>query len=305
MRKIAPMTVFVYVLLCLIWGSTWMAIKIGLDDLPPLWASTLRFALAVLVLYSLVLARRLRLPRALGGWLRLGYPGLYMYGASYALVYMAEQRISSALTAVLFASFPIFVAVLSAWLLREERLRRKGWLGLLLGLAGVVLISLDSLQGSTSLFVGTILALGGSLASAYGVVIHKKHFASEDIVVTAVVQMTVGLVPMLVAALVLERFADVNMTLPAIGSILYLTILGTIVAFLGYYWLLKRMQAVAVALVAFITPLVAILIGVVGFGESFAVAHVGGTLLILCGVALVVRRPEPAGGLQPADTASK
>ncbi|MDH4157512.1 MAG: DMT family transporter, partial [candidate division Zixibacteria bacterium] len=231
-----------------------------------------------------------RLPGTFRGFLTLGYPGLYMFGASYALIYFAEQHISSALTSVLFAAYPLMIAFLSIWVLSHEKLRRVGWLGLALGLLGIVVISYDSLQTSSDIFLGTVLALAGTLAAAWGLVIHKRKFSGENVFVATSVQMTVGGVPLILAALVFERWSDFVISPISIGSIVYLTLLGTVVAFVGYYWLLKRITAVRASLIAFITPLVAIFIGVIFFSESLTVLVAIGAVMILSGILLVSRK---------------
>jgi drug/metabolite transporter (DMT)-like permease len=266
-----------------------MAIKIGLTDAPPLYAAAIRFIIAVTILYSIITAKDYPLPSGFAGFLKLGYPGIYMFGASYALVYFAEKYITSALTAVLFASFPIFVAFLSVWMLPSEKLSTRGWLGLVLGFAGIVVISYDSLQISRHIFLGTMLALGGSFAAAYGMLIHKKKFSQVNIFVATCVQMTIGGIPLVLAALAFEHPDRFTISYASVGSILYLAIMGTVVAFLGYYWLLKHIKAVQASLIAFITPLVAILIGVVFFTEALTVPIVIGTAMILSGILLVNR----------------
>jgi len=186
------MTVFVYILLCLIWGSTWKAIQLGLADAPPLWSAAIRFWLAIVILFVILKVRRLKLPTSLRElWLH-GVPGFLMYGVSYACVYTAERFISSSLTAVLFACFPALVALMSHLLLPGDKLRGLGWAGLALGLAGVVVVSWESLEASGSLFLGSLLAVGAPLASATGVVLYKRNLAKTDIVVSATTQMLFG-----------------------------------------------------------------------------------------------------------------
>ncbi|MFH1687970.1 MAG: EamA family transporter [bacterium] len=287
------MSALVYILLCLIWGSTWMAIKLGLGDLTPMWGAGLRFTLAVTILHAVVMVKHYRLPSTARGFLKLGYPGVYMYGLSYAFVYTAEQFISSALTSVLFASLPMFVSILGSRVFRTETLGRTGWLGLLLGLIGVVTVFYDSLQLSGDILLGTVLALAASFCAAYGLLLHKRSFAETNITVAAAVQMTVGGVPLLLLAAVMEDFGELRFTPTAIGSILYLAVFGSVVAFAGYYWLLRRVKIVTLSLIAFITPVVAILIGVVGFGESLTAPVVVGTVFIMTGVILVVKDKTP------------
>lgn len=288
------MNVILYILLCLVWGSTWLAIKIGLSSAPPVTTAALRFLLAILVLVIIGLARRCRYPRDLKTLLRLAWPGLFMYGISYALVYLAEMYIDSATTAVLFGAFPFFVAGLSWLLYRTERLCRVGWLGMLIGFAGVVLISYDTLQGSPQLFIGSLLAIAAPLAAAYGIVVHKQHHAGGDIVVAIVVQMAAGGILLVVWALLFEDWSGLTLSAEAVGSITYLALCGTVFTFLAYYWLVARLPVVTVSLVAFITPLVAILIGVFAADERLTLALAAGTALILGGVALVLRKAPAA-----------
>ena len=284
------MTVFVYILLCLIWGSTWLAVKIGLADAPPFLTASARFLIAIGVLRMICLVRGYKIPRDRTYLMKLGYPGLHMYGLSFAFVYLGMQHVNSAVSAVLFASFPFFVAAF-AWLkYRSERLGWLAWVGMTIGFAGVVLISYDSFQTSGDLFLGTALIVAASGVSAYGIVIHKQQFSQENVFVASLVQMTVGLVVLLIGALALESPADFHVTTELVGSILYLGTMGTVLTFGLYYWLLKRARVTVVSLIAFITPLVAILIGVIAAHEIFTPLIVTGAVMILSGVFLVVRK---------------
>lgn len=284
------MSIFVYILLCLIWGSTWLAIKIGLGSAPPLYAAAIRFAIAVAILTAIVKLKKLAYPSGLRNLLSLGHPGVYMYGVSYALIYFGETYINSATAAVLFGSFPFFVAILSNISLKHERIGGLAWLGLLIGFLGVVLISYDQLQASPHLFLGTILTLVGSFASAHGLVIHKRHHASANIYVAAAVQMAAGGILLLPAALIFEHLSDFSVTTASVGSILYLAVFGSVIAFLGYYWLLTHMKAVTVSMVAFVTPLVAILVGQLLAHETLSVFIYVGTAMIMGGMLLVGRK---------------
>ena len=284
------MTLFVYILLCLIWGSTWSAIKIGLVDMPPLYSSAFRFITAVIVLSGLAFIRGDQFPRPIGKIIRIGYPGIYMFGMSYALVYFAQGWISSGLASLLFAAFPFFVGLLSKWLLPDEQLSGRGWIGLVIGFAGIVIISLDSLSLSGNLFLGTILGASAPLVSAYGMLLYKRQFGNEKLLPTLSIQMTAGGVPLLAMAVLFEDLSAFQVTWPAVGSILYLAIAGTVVTFLGYFWLLRRIRVAHASLIAFVTPLVAILIGVVLFSEPLRPAVLAGGSMILVSVLMVRRR---------------
>ena len=218
-------------------------------------AAALRFITAITILHGLVLIKRYPYPSGWGKILRLAYPGLYMYGVSYAMIYLAEQYITSALTSVLFASFPLFVALLSLRILRTEHMAMVTWMGLIAGFIGILIISYDSLQVSGQLFLGSLLALGGSATAAYGMLLHKKHFAHENILVSVTIQMTLGGIPLILWALAFDPWPASVFSTRSLGCITYLAVLGSVVAFVAYYWLLRRTRAVVVSLIAFITPL--------------------------------------------------
>jgi drug/metabolite transporter (DMT)-like permease len=266
-----------------------MAIKIGLTDAPPLTAATLRFILATLILLTIALIKRYSFPRDWRSLVRLGYPGIHMYGLSYAFVYLAEQRIDSALAGVLFGVFPFFVALLMWLRYRTERLSLRAWLGMCGGFAGVILISFGSLRTGGDVFLGTLLAVAGAFAAAYGVVIHKQHFSSGNIVVAATVQMMCGGLLLALGAIFLEPWWTFPMSAAAIAPLMYLAVFGTVVAFLGYYWLLARARAVTVSLIAFVTPLIAIAVGILYGQEQMTGLVAAGSALVLSGVFLVVK----------------
>jgi drug/metabolite transporter (DMT)-like permease len=163
-------------------------------------------------------------------------------------------------------------------------------MGLICGLFGVILISIDSLQTSHDLFLGTLLSLAGTFAAAYGMILHKKRFSRENIFVAATVQVFCGGLILVPAALIFESWSNLIFSLESVVSIVYLAVFGSVIAFLGYYWLLARTRAVTVSLIAFITPLVAIFIGVLFFSESLSLLIILGTILILSGILLVERK---------------
>lgn len=284
------MSIFVYVILCLIWGSTWLAIKIGLGSAPPLYAASIRFLLSVAILTAIVRMKGLSYPKGVRNLLSLGHPGVYMYGISYACVYFGEMYINSATAAALFGSLPFFVALLSKPALKHERISPLMWFGLVVGFCGVVLISIDSFQTSPNLFWGTVLTVVASFASAFGLILHKKYHANANIYVAATTQMALGGLLMLPMALIFERLSDFTVTTASVGSILYLAVFGTVIAFLGYYWLLTHMKVVTVSMTAFVTPLVAILVGQVLAHETLSVYIYFGTAMILGGMLLVTKK---------------
>ncbi len=284
------MAYFIYTLLCLIWGSTWLAIKIGLDDASPFWSAAWRFIIAALLMIAINHFRGEKYPRDRREILRIAFPGLFLYGASYLLVYWAEVYIDSALTAVIYASMPFFVAALGVMMIPEEKLSRVGWLGLVIGFAGILLVFRESLGRTHFILFGTIISGLASLGSAYGSVYIRKYLRQYSISMMASLQMTLGALMLLLTALLFEPFDQFKITGKSVFSLLYLIIFGTVVAFSGYYWLLKRIKVVTVSLIAFITPILAILLGVFFRQETFTWPVALGTILILGGILLVIKK---------------
>ncbi|SYZ74648.1 putative DMT superfamily drug/metaboltie permease [Candidatus Zixiibacteriota bacterium] len=283
------MSITLFALLSLIWGSTWMAIKIGLEDSPPFWSAGIRFVAASLIIVIINSIRRRVYPRDKGEIIKIAFPGVFMYAASYMLVYSAETHIDSSLTAVIFSGFPIFVALISYFMLREERLSPLGWLGMAIGLIGIVMVSYSSLQESQFRFWGVLMAVLAAVASAYGTVYIRAYLKNHDIFVMAAIQMTVGAILIILTAMIFEPLSAFKITAKSVGALAYLALFGTVVAFLGYYWLLQKMRAISVSLISFIIPVIAILVGHFFLSETITALVIFGTILILAGVALVLR----------------
>lgn len=284
------MVYFVYALLCLIWGSTWLAIKIGLDDASPFWSAAWRFIIAAILMIAINRFRGDRFPRDWREILRIAFPGLFLYGASYLLVYWAEVYIDSALTAVIYASMPFFVAALGVLMIPEEKLSSTGWLGLVIGFAGILLVFRESLGRTHFILFGTIISVLASLGSAYGTVYVRKYLRKYPIAMMASLQMTLGALVLLLMAILFEPIEHFKVTGKSVVSLLYLITFGTVVAFSGYYWLLKKITAITVSLISFVTPILAILLGVFFRQESFAWPVALGTILILGGILLVIKK---------------
>lgn len=279
------------VILCGIWGSTWIVIKAGLRDLPVLSSAAARFTLAALVftLVAPALHRReggQRPPR----WLALGM-GTLNFAISYGIVYTAETVIPSGLTSVLWAVFPMMVAALAHPLLPGERLRARQWLGFAIGLGGVaVLFATDLRQiGPQALWAGALLLLS-PLSSAAGQVLVKRHGPAVSAALLNRDGMWVGAGALWLVALPLETQSAAVLTPQAIAGLGYLAVVGTVVSFGIYYWLLRYVAASRLSLIAYVTPALALWLGWALGDERLAGSTVGGTLLILAGIALALRR---------------
>lgn len=278
-------------LLAFIWGSTWLVIKIGLADLPPFLAAGLRFALAAGVLAVVGRARRIPFPRGRNEHVLLLGVGTSMFWASYGIVYWAEQYIPSGLTAVLFATHPFFTMILAHLVLAAERITARKALGVAIGFLGVLLVfrgdlTLDHPYGATA---AAVLLLA-PLASAAGNVTVKRWGTHLHAFQLSILPMAYGAAALLATSLVVERGARVEWSPVAVGSVLYLAILGSVVAFVGYYTLLREVAVTTLNLMSYVYPVVAVALGYLILGEVLDRLTLAGAVSVLAGIAVATWR---------------
>jgi drug/metabolite transporter (DMT)-like permease len=281
-----------FIVLTLIWGSTWAVIRLGLEGIPPLTGVSLRFTIAGTILLVLIPRFGVRFTwsrEELGLW---AVNGLLSFTASYTIVYWAEQHIPSGLAALLFATYPLFVAVIAHFALPGERLGWRAAAGILLGFAGVAVIFSDDLQllGGANVREVALVMLLSPIVSAVATIAVKRWGAGiHPLSLTAVpMLMTACVVGAL--ALAFERHATLVFDLRSVGSLLYLAVFGSAVTFTIYYWMLARARATQVALIAYTIPIVAVAVGALLFQEPIRPRVVLGGALVLVGVAIVTWR---------------
>src|SRR5262245_7151635 len=187
----------VWLVLCAIWGSTWLAIKIGLDDLPPISFAGLRFALAALILAALAAARGARFPRGRSDWMFFAVTGVLGFTCNYGLLFWGEQHVSSGLAALLQATIPAFGLVFAHMVLPGEPMTPKRVAGALLGVAGVGVIFSNQLALPNPLALwGSLAIVAGGVCIAYANVLVKARGGHFDTAVLSAGQMICGLIPL-------------------------------------------------------------------------------------------------------------
>ncbi len=295
----ARLALVVWLALCAIWGSTWLAIKLGLRDLPPLTFAGLRFAAAALVLFGIAAVRGFRLPRAARDWRLLAYTGVLTITLNYGLVFWGEQYISSGLAAVLSATVPLFGLPLAHRYLASEPLSRWKVAGVLLGVIGVAIVCSGQLgMGGPLAFWASLGIIFAALATAQAGVLIKAGGTHIEPPVMAGVQMAGGCIPLLLGGILLEgNPLDFHWTPMAWAALGYLTILGSVIAFLLYYWLIRHTEVTWVLMIPLVTPLVAVAFGVVFAGEMVGWHTALGGVAIIGGVALAVLKEGGHGEL--------
>lgn len=288
------MKIVVWLILCLVWGTTWIFIKIGLTDLPPITFAAARFVLAVAILLPIIWSRKMPWPRSASEWKLIALTGFLQFSFNYSTVFWAEQHITSGLAAVLQAMITVF-GLLLAWIfLPTEKITGLKIFAVCLGVAGVAVIFIEQLRiESVMAFAGCVAIVAGAYAAAQASILIKAKGSSLHPASLVCAQMICGLPALLIYALIAEGDPrSFNWTWTAIGCVLYLTVFGTIAAFWLYYWLLSRIESTKAMMISLVTPLIAVLIGAVFLGERLPPQTLFGGVLIIGGIGLIVFRKK-------------
>ena len=288
------MKIVIWLILCLIWGTTWFFIKIGLEDLPPITFAAARFILALLILAVIIFLQKIPLPKSRREWKLLALTGVLQFSVNYSLVFWSEQYISSGLAAVLQAMITVFGLAL-AWIhLPNEKITKLKITAVLLGIAGVAIIFIEQLQVNSLLaFAGCAAIVVGAYAAAHGSILVKAYGGAIHPATMVFGQMICGITPLIIYALAVEGnpFA-LNWSWRAIICVLYLTVFGTVAAFWLYYWLLSKIESTKAMMISLVTPLLAVLIGGIFLGERLPLQTFFGGLLIMASIGLIVFRKK-------------
>lgn len=251
----------------------------------------LRFAIASSILLAASRLLRVRLgaqPYERRLWL---VNGVLFFSVSYGVVYWSEQFVPSGLAAILFATFPMLVSLFAHGLLPGERFRPRAGAGVLLAFAGIVVIfseDFTGIGGPKTATAAAVLLLSPVVSSVSSVVV-KRWGAGIHPISLAGVPMAIASVVMAAAALLFERERPLDWSRTAVAALAYLSVVGSALTFTLYYWLLRHVRASRLALIAYATPVIAVIAGVVFLGEPLTARFVIGGGLVIAGVAFAVR----------------
>ena len=282
----------VWVILCGIWGSTWLFIKLGLQDLPPLTFAGIRFVIASAILFFWIRIRRLQLPRSRGDWIFLAVTGILSFGLNYGLVFWGEQYISSGLAALLQATLPAFGLVIAHFHLPGERLSWTRIGGVILGVLGVGVVFSNQLAVSgRQALAGCIALILSALFAAYANVLVKARKVKMNPVIIAGGQMVFGLMLLFAVGIPLEGNPfNLRWTPMALVALFYLAIVGSVIAFVLYYWLVLNIDVTKSMLIALVTPVVAVILGMIVLDEEIGWRTLIGGAMIMTGISFIVVR---------------
>jgi drug/metabolite transporter (DMT)-like permease len=280
--------------LCIVWSSTWLVIKVGLRDLPPISYAAIRFVIAVVVLLLLSAGRVRLLPESRSDYILLGFTGVLMFTVNYGLLFWGELYVSSGLAAVLQATIPIFGMVFAHLMLPDEPIRLQKLAGSLLALGGVAIICARLLGFNGMLaFWGGLGILFGAAGAAFSNVLLKARAIPLAPAMIAAWQMIFGTTPLLVTGLIMDgnplRF---HWTALSIFCLFYLAVIGSALTFLLLYWLLPRISVAKLQSVSLITPPGAVALGWAVGGETFSLWSLVGACFVLAGVWMIFGKAE-------------
>jgi drug/metabolite transporter (DMT)-like permease len=269
-----------------LWGSTYLAIRIAVQQVPPFFAAGIRFFIAGALLYAVM--RFSGRPAPTGKeWGNLMLIGCLMFVVTYGAVFWAEQFVPSGFTSVLEATLPIITIALEVFVFRQQRFRWSLLITIVVGFVGVLLLLLRNPQHVAIL--PCVAILGGGTAWSLGAVLTRSLALPKSKGITAGAEMWLGGAILLVlSALTGEMHPFPHVSAKAVGALAYLVVAGSLVGFSAFVWLLGRMPATRVASHAYINPVVAVALGYFFAGEAVTLRMLFGTGLIVASVALIL-----------------
>lgn len=295
-------TLLAFAIIYFVWGSTFLAIRVGVREVPPLVLAAMRFSVAGAVLYGWMLARGERSPTA-REWGSASLLGIVIFVFDYGLLFWAEQRVPSGIAAVMLATIPAFMALSEIIFLRTQRLTVRLGAALLIGLGGVAVLVSRSLNlgGAPIDTLGAVALIFASISWSVASAMTRKLPLPHSKVMSSGAQMLAGGVFLTLAAAVLGEFRNFHpsaVSREAWFSLLYLIVAGSIIGFTAYVWLIHHESPTKVGTYAYVNPIVAVLVGYFLGGEALSLRTVLGTLCVLISVIVITttraNKPEKA-----------
>ncbi len=284
-------TLLAFGIIYFVWGTTYLAIRVGVQEVPPLLLAALRFFIAGIVLYGWTITQGEPLPTA-RQWISASFIAILIFVFDYGLLFWAEQRVPSGVAAVVMATIPVFIAVLEIIFLGTQRLSARLVLALLIGIAGVAVLMSRSLNlsGAPIDRLGALALIVASVSWSFGSVLTRKVELPPSKAMSSAAQMLAGGVFLAIAAGALGEFRGFHPSAVSRGAwlaLLYLIVAGSIIGFTAYVWLIHHESPTKVGTYAYVNPVVAVLVGYFLGGEALGLRTILGTLFVLASVVVI------------------
>ncbi|HSP15972.1 MAG TPA: EamA family transporter [Thermoanaerobaculia bacterium] len=275
---------------CIVWGTTYLAIRVAVETIPPMLLTSMRFVVAGVVMTTIALIRGARLPRDGRTLANLALVGFLMIGIGNLAVVWAEQWVPSGLAALFVATAPFWMALLELFRTGGERHTTRGLIGMLMGFAGVAMLVTPKGAGGAydiHFVVGALVMQVGSLAWQVGSMRSKYTLKHVAPLTSASLQMLFGGIMLGIAGVVTGEPARLHFTPRTFAALAYLTILGSIIAYSAYVYALAHMPTSQSSLYAYVNPVIAVIVGWLILNERLTWVSIAAMVVILAGVALV------------------
>ena len=295
-------TLLAFATIYFVWGSTFLAIRVGVREVPPFLLAAMRFLIAGAVLYGWTIARGERSPNG-RQWASVALLAVLIFVLDYGLLFWAEQRVPSGVAAVMMATIPVFLAVLEIVFLRTQTLTLRLALALLIGIGGVLVLASRSLNldGTPIDRVGAVALIFASMSWSIASALMRKLPLPASKVMSSGAQMFAGGVFLGLTSVGLGEFRNFHpscVSRSAWLSLVYLIVAGSIMGFTAYVWLLHRESPTKVGTYAYVNPVVAVLVGYFLGGEALNLRTILGSLFVLISVVMITttRAGKPVAG---------
>jgi drug/metabolite transporter (DMT)-like permease len=302
-------TLLAFAIIYFVWGSTFLAIRIGVHEVPPFLLAAIRFFVAGLVLFGWMIAQRETLPNR-RQWMSICLLAFLIFVLDYGLLFWAEQRVPSGIAAVMMATIPVFMALSEIVFLGTQKLTARLALALIIGIGGVAVLMSRSLNlgGAPVETAGAIALLIGSISWSIASILTRKLPLPASKVMSSGAQMLTGGVFLTLASAALGEFHSFHPSTISRGAwlaLLYLIVFGSIIGFTAYVWLIHHESPTKVGTYAYVNPVVAVLIGYFLGGEALGLRAILGTLCVLVSVLVITttQAKKPAETLTAQDPA--
>jgi drug/metabolite transporter (DMT)-like permease len=284
-------TLSAFAIIYIVWGTTYLAIRVGVLEVPPFLLAALRFLIAGGVLYGWTIAHGERSPTA-RQWMAASSIAILIFVLDYGLVFWAEQRVPSGVTAVMMATIPVFMALSEIIVLRTQKLTARLTMALLIGIGGVAVLMSRSLNfaGAPIDKMGALALIVASISWSVASVLTRKVALPPSKVMSSGAQMLAGGVFLALTSAALGEFRSFHPWTVSRGAwlaLLYLIVAGSIIAFTAYVWLIHHESPTKVGTYAYVNPVVAVLVGYFLGGETLGLRTILGTLFVLTSVVVI------------------
>jgi len=294
-RRTTRKTLLAFAIIYFVWGSTFLAIRVGVREVPPFLLAAMRFLVAGLVLYGWMIAQGERSPSK-RQWMSASLLAVLIFVLDYSLLFWAEERVPSGIAAVMMATIPVFMALSEIIFLRTQRLTVRLGLALLIGIAGVGVLMSRSLNlgGAPINPVGAVALIIAAMSWSVASALTRKLPLPASKVMSSGAQMLAGGLFLALTAASLGEFRNFHPSTVSGGAwlaLLYLIVAGSISGFTAYVWLIHHESPTKVGTYAYVNPVVAVLVGYFLGGEALGLRTILGTLFVLISVVVITMTP--------------